>query len=174
MLNNSVLEGDDDASMAPPNLWTAISPDGEGEGGGGEGGAAMAMGLGDPAGSKGGRGHARRNSEAKQKPAPHASSAVLHSAAGHGTRAMLSLQLTVKSTTHDRFPFPLCAPQPSLPRSPSHITFPFLSTDPTGSSPSLSMDPGGIQTGAPPPPRAASPSSLKPRSPSLLEPALNP
>ena len=88
--------------------------------------------------------------------------------------AMLSLQLTVKSTTHGRFPFPLCAPQPSLPRSPSHITFPFLSTDPTGSSPSLSMDPGGIQTGAPPPPRAASPSSLKPRSPSLLEPALNP
>ena len=88
--------------------------------------------------------------------------------------AMLSLQLTVKSTTHGRFPFPLCAPQPSLPHSPSHISFPFLSTDPTGSSPSLSMDPGGIQTGAPPPPRAASPSSLKPRSPSLLEPALNP
>lgn len=53
MLNNSVLEGDDDASMAPLNLWTAISPDGEGDGG--EGGAAMVMGWGDPADSEGGR-----------------------------------------------------------------------------------------------------------------------
>jgi hypothetical protein len=65
--SHAYLEGDDDddASMAPLNLWTAISPDGEGDGG--EGAAATVMG-----GIGGIRPMpARRNSEARQPTARH-------------------------------------------------------------------------------------------------------
>lgn len=70
--SHAYLEGDDDddASMAPLNLWTAISPDGEGDGG--EGAAATVM------GGIGGSGRCPRVGTRKQGSRPHGTARLLH------------------------------------------------------------------------------------------------